>query len=483
MQLKDLIALFLIAVAIPAGVALACISQRVRDAAFFFMAFGSAITDKLDVNFVTRYWYRGTTRGFEFTLIDILAIIILLSSLLLPRPGQSRWCWPAGLGAMMLYLFYCCFSVAISDPKLFGLFELSKIIRGVIVFVSAAVFVRTERELCLLVLALGCAVCFEGALSIRQRYLMGVYRVTGNLDHANSLSAYLCTVAPVFVAAATSNLPKYLRAFSWLCLCAAAATILMTLSRAGIPIFGLVVSGAALWCVSLRITFRKIMAAIALCLLMGGLLYRSWDTLKERFAASPIETEYSAEHFESRAFYLWIAREILSDRFLGVGLNNWSWLVSTEYGPRLGIPYEGYPSANDAPSKESLSSFVFAPPAHNLAVLTAGELGWPGLVVFGLLWLRWFQMGMSFLAKRSPDAMHRLGVGFFFAVSGLFLQSLTEWVYHQTQILFTFHIIVGALASLYSAKRQSPLETEEAAGFSEAPVALPVPIERLPVPG
>src|SRR6266511_2035956 len=193
MQLKDLIALFLIAVAIPAGVALACISQRVRDAAFFFMAFGSAITDKLDVNFVARYWYRGTTRGFEFTLIDILAIIILLSSLLLPRPGQSRWCWPAGLGAMMLYLFYCCFSVAISDPKLFGLFELSKIIRGVIVFVSAAVFVRTERELCLLVLALGCAVFFVAALSIRRRYLMIVCRVSEHIEHASSNTSKQCS--------------------------------------------------------------------------------------------------------------------------------------------------------------------------------------------------------------------------------------------------------------------------------------------------
>jgi len=36
-----------------------------------------------------------------------------------------------------------------------------------------------ERELSILVLALGCTVCYEGALAVRERLLMGVYRVTG----------------------------------------------------------------------------------------------------------------------------------------------------------------------------------------------------------------------------------------------------------------------------------------------------------------
>jgi hypothetical protein len=38
-----------------------------------------------------------------------------------------------------------------------------------------------------------------------------------------------------------------------------------------------------------------------------------------------------------------------------------------------------------------------AAPAHSLAALTVGELGIPGLVLLTVLWLRWFQMGSSFL--------------------------------------------------------------------------------------
>src|SRR6266536_4785543 len=106
METKDLIGLGLIFIAIPVSVLVCCVSKRARDGAFFLMAAGVVLTEKLDINFVTRYWYRGTTRGFEFTFIDILAIGVLVSSLLLPRPGHSRWFWPASLGALVLYLFY-----------------------------------------------------------------------------------------------------------------------------------------------------------------------------------------------------------------------------------------------------------------------------------------------------------------------------------------------------------------------------------------
>jgi hypothetical protein len=45
--------------------------------------------------------------------------------------------------------------------------------------------------------------------------------------------------------------------------------------------------------------------------------------------------------------------------------------------------------------------------------------------------------------------MRQVGTGIFFGVCGIFLQGLTEWVYRQTPIFVTFHILVGVLASLY----------------------------------
>ena len=82
-------------------------------------------------------------------------------------------------------------------------------------------------------------------------------------------------------------------------------------------------------------------------------------------------------------------------------------------------------------------------PAHNLAALTLGELGVPGLVLFGLLWLRWFGMGAASCPFRARSPMRVMGVGLFFGICGIFGQSLTEWVYRQTPIYLTFCILLG----------------------------------------
>jgi hypothetical protein len=75
-------------------------------------------------------------------------------------------------------------------------------------------------------------------------------------------------------------------------------------------------------------------------------------------------------------------------------------------------------------------------------------MGFGGLALLTLLWLRWLFLGATFLWPRTPDPMRRICVGIFFGMCGTFVQSLTEWVFHQTPIYFTFNIMLGVLASL-----------------------------------
>jgi len=210
---KDLIALIFFAATIPTAVVACSISRYAREAAFFLMIALMPLVEKLSVNFDTHFWYRGTTRGFEFTCLDVLAIGVLVSSILRPKPSFARWFVPAGLGLMLLFFAYACCNVAYTEPRLYGMFELSKMVRGLIFFLAAAMFVRRERDLAILVLALCAAVCFEGLIALKQS-IGGYLRVPGTLDDPNSLSMYLCTVTPIFVAAANSNLPRLVRMLS-----------------------------------------------------------------------------------------------------------------------------------------------------------------------------------------------------------------------------------------------------------------------------
>jgi hypothetical protein len=391
-------------------------------------------------------------------LVDILSISLLASAILAPRRGQSRGFWPASFGLMLIFFCYACFNVALADPKIFGLFELSKMLRGLTIFLAVAFFVRGERELRLFVLALGLVVSYEGLLALKQRYVYGMHRVPGSVDDSNSLSVFFCTTAPIFVAVINARFPKFLKALAAMAIALACVGVILTISRAGVVILGLVLLGAALMTMSWHVTPKKIVIALLVVAGVSGVLAKSWKTLQSRFQETNLSAEYANTKNLGRGYYIRVAKAIAEDRLFGVGLNNWSYWVSQQYGPKLGYRFVKYRGTDAEPSTiippDSNVDEAQAAPAHSLGALTAGELGLPGLVLFAILWIRWFQMGASFLWQRTPEPMRRLGVGLFFGLAGLFLQSLTEWVFRHSPIYYTAHILLGVLASLYWLKRR-----------------------------
>jgi hypothetical protein len=458
MEQKDLIGMALLAIGMAGGVTTACISKRLRDVFFCMMVFLAPLTERVDINFVSRDWYRGTTRGFEVSLVDILAVSLVVSAIIAPRRGQSRGYWPASLGFMLLLFFYACFNVAIADPKLFGAFELLKIVRGLTIFLAVAFFLRSERELRLLLGTLGVLVCYEGLLALEQRYLLGAHRVFGTIDDSNSLSVFFVTTAPVLAAGINSEFPKKFKLLFSMAIGLACVGVILTISRTGVVTMGFALLAVYLTTMSWRVTARKVVISALVLVAAAGAVGKSWKTLSARFAESSFKDEYGNKHNMGRGYYIRLARAISEDRLFGVGLNNWSFWVSNQYGPRLGyrfVPYKGTDKEPSAivPSDSNVDE-AQAAPAHNLGALTLGELGIPGFLLFAILWLRWFQMAVGFVFKRSTDPLLRIGAGLFFGLVALFIHSLTEWVFRQSPIYYVVNILLGALAGLYYLKRQ-----------------------------
>lgn len=459
MEQKDIIGLGLLAVGTAGGVGAACVIPRLRDVFFCMMVFLAPITERVDINFVSRDWYRGTTRGFEISLVDILAFSLVVSAVLIPRRGYNRGFWPASLGLMFLLFFYACFNVAIADPQLFGAFELLKIIRGITMFLAVAFFVRSERELRLLLGTLGVLLCYEGMLALEQRYLYGIHRVFGTIDDSNSLSVFFVTVAPVLAAGINAELSKKLKALFAVAIAFACVGVILTISRTGVVTMGLALLGVCLSTMTWKITARKVAISAVVLLAAAGAIGKSWKTLSARFAESSFKDEYGNKHNMGRGYYIRLAKAISQDRLFGVGLNNWSYWVSNQYGPRLGYRFVPYKGTDKEPSSvvpgDSNVDEAQAAPAHSLGALTLGELGLPGLLLFALLWVRWFQMAFGFVIKRRADPMFRIGAGLFFGLLALFLHSLTEWVFRQSPIYYVVNILLGTLASLYYLKRKN----------------------------
>jgi O-antigen ligase len=457
MKFSHALALVLIPLLTVGAAVAATWSQRVRDAFFFFMVCFAVLAERMDVNFFSQAWYRGTTRGIQVTLLVIVAFGLLVGCLLGRGAGERRWFWPASLGVLLLYFVYAVVSVVVSEPKIFGTYELSKMVSAIVVFLAAAAYVRTKREWTLLLIALGCAVGFEGIWAVKQRFITRLDRVAGTLDHANSLSMYLCMTVPPLVAGAYAGWSRGLR---WFCAGAAALGTIglgLTFSRAGIPVLGAVVLGTIVTCASWKLTPSRVIVRLLLVLCAVALVAGSWSKMQERYAEASLQEEYLDPTVDGRGIYLRLASMLATDHFFGVGLNNWSYHVSRSYGAKLGfrfVDYEYLTSVYGTEDEELFANSYLAAPAHNLAALTLGELGVPGLLIFAALWARWFFMGAAFLPLPREDPMRVMGVGLFFATCGIFGQSLTEWTYRQAPILFTFYILLGALASLTAVRRQ-----------------------------
>lgn len=478
METKHILAL-LVFVAVGCGSVLAAsVSQRLRDGVFAAMLACAIFAEQCDVNFFGEYWYRGTARGFGVSVTDILALALIVAGWVNPRHAPRRGFLPMGLLALLVYLGYGVFStVTAANPRFAG-WELANVVRAVLVFVAGALYLRSRREFAVLVVSLSALMLVQLGYGFHQRLDGGLYRVRGTFEHANSLSMYACTVAPVLLAAALSRWDPRLRLGAGAGVAAATLCVLLSVSRAGQPIFLAVMLGTALACVEWRFARRTVLVVSAVALAYAAALAGTWDRIQARYAQTTLVEEYLDEQRDGRGLYLRLALALVREHPLGVGLNNWSYVVSKHFGPESGMTYEDYDAIEADPEKGNLPSTRYAAPAHSLAALTLGELGWPGFVIFTVVWIQWFRMGARFLRDRLNAApLHRLGVGLLFATAGLFLQSLTEWTYRQSTIFHTVHLLLGGLASLEWLRRA------DAAREPLLGVGLPLPTgEPQPVP-
>lgn len=455
LETKDLVGLLLL----PAGSILVMLAllfrPQLRLAALFLLAAGLPACGLFDLNIYSAYWYRGTTRGFEVTIFDAIALGLLFASLISPRGDQRRWFWPASLGLTLVYIGYCVVSTVLATPWIFGVFEISKLVRGLVFFLAAALLVRHPRDLGVLALGLAVAVLAESALALRERLLLEIYRPAGTLSHPNSLSMYFCLAVPVLIAAACSDFAGWIRGTCWAAALAGACTMFLALSRAGFPIFVVVAGGTLLWCSSWRPTPGKMLAGFAAVTVLVAAGIKAWPSIVERYGQATLQEEYFDAQGESRGYYFRQAGVILNQNPFGIGLNNWSYWVSKEYGKNLNMHYENYDDLVYAPPSEIMPQYRFAAPAHNLGALTVGEVGWAGLALLTVLWARWLTMGLGCLFRRQADAFDRICIGLFFGFVGVFLHSFTEWTFRQTEIFLSFNLLLGVMAAAISIRREA----------------------------
>jgi hypothetical protein len=78
-------------------------------------------------------------------------------------------------------------------------------------------------------------------------------------------------------------------------------------------------------------------------------------------------------------------------------------------------------------------------------------------------------MAASFVFPRVPDPLRRIPVGILYGLCGVFLQSLTEWVFRQTQVMLSIYLLMGVLASMYYLRKQERKMEKRAQAWEYTP--------------
>ena len=387
--------------------------------------FLTMVTNSTRIHFISMEDYRGPDRGFEVTLTDLifLAVFPLVAS----KRGVK---WFPYNSLPLLGYGLCCFIATLKAPvPIYAWFTFYKLLKLYFVYWVAANSFRaglTMEHMAHAYLGIGTWMTF---LALKQKYLFGMYRIKGPFDHSNTIPMYVILVLPVLYLWASCNprLPRWKSLWGIFASLGLMFAVLATQSRAGLVLCGLsllmVVGLSNLRFPSRRV--RLLTLAIMTLAFLGGL--KALGTIINRFETAPEESEMARTEFN-------IAADLMAkDNFFGVGLNSFSYVLTTE---------ERYNGHIKVMANEEQAGV-----AHHIYRLTAAEMGYPGLVFFVLVWAG-FWIRPLWVGRQGRGLPATLLLGFPIGFQALYLIGFLEWAFRLTPVIYLYTIQAGVASAL-----------------------------------
>jgi len=413
-----------------AGVPMMALSAMIRPAVpgllLSGLIFSTSLGAQAGIRFVSMELYRGPDRGFEITITDLIALALVLW-LVLTRMQKIKWIPPNSLFCLVFFGL-ACVSALMAPVSIYGEFTLLKLVRGYLVYwcVCNCILAGVDRRY--VWFGFMAVAGYVTLLALEQKYLFGLYRIHGPFDHSNTVPMYLNLTLPLLMVWGICD-PRLDKISAFASMGAALGMVfcvLATQSRFGLVLSGLCLAGAIGYANARHRGSRTtvITAIMLLGVITGGAM--AAGTVINRFKTAPKESEAAREEFNTAA------RMMLADHFFGVGLNNFSEVLSKEQRYREHIVV--------------MKNEEQAGVAHHIYLLTAAEMGRIGLAAYLVVIFRFMWMALrGALTGRSVE--NGLLFGLFLGAVALHLVGLKEWALRITPPTYMFAITSGLIAA------------------------------------
>ncbi len=437
--MKYIVFFMTLLIAAPVGFQMSKKNLKVEKLVFFLLIFFTV--KEVTINFISREWYRGTSRGFEIGMVDIAMIIIyqLVKYRKNTFPISKR---PPGTWLYFLYFFFSFLSITNSAPGYVvnSFFEIWKMTRMYLYFWVIYNYINDTKKFDLLMKYVSWIILYVGFLVLKQKYMEGRFQCTGPFPHQNSLVMYMIIFNSLVFAYLLNR--KDVNILYWLSIFGLGSiTIISTLSRAGMACY--VIACAVVLFLSYTSGFSAKKLGITFILMICGVfvIIQAMDSIVERFETA---TEKSGQ---TRVVLAQAAAKMANDKLFGIGLNNFGHKINSPY------PYGEhiYPELHDGklppPDYEESNALV-----ETIYMMIAAETGWHNLIIF-FIFIFYFYFKNLLNYKRYKNSEYRfVTIGLAGGLLGIYFESGLEWVLKQTnnfyQLMFVFALI-GAMSKIY----------------------------------
>lgn len=377
--------------------------------------------------------YRGHTRGFEFSFLDVIAIALLVAS---TRQRTTRWLAP-GAGLYMLFVALASLSIFSALNSLYVAMASLRFAKAVLVYLAAYHFLREEKDLAFFLRTLVFTLCVQAVVVLGMKYIGHVYQVAGWFEHQNSLSmwAYLCGLPLLGAALGPTDRKDTL----WYSAGFVAVAIILesALSRGALAAFA---GGTVLIvCLSLveRATLKRVAMTTCLALMAAAGLALSLHTLILRFTEKRNQASGDVRIAMNKC-----ASAMLHDSLTGIGWNNCALAMNPPY------PYGDAVDAWDASRGYKLNLAEVKGQVESLYWLLLSETGYPGTAAYVLFItvIGWWCLRSLWVFRRTFTASVLIGIAV--ALLATYLQSNLEHTLIETKNLYTWLIWLGLLARI-----------------------------------
>lgn len=395
--------------------------------------------------------YRGHTKGFELSLIEVLALALIIAVHLNPRSTKPKF--PPGTWLYAAWAFSGLLTMFGAYDPVYSLMAFCRFAKGLLIYIAAALVVRDVKDLRAALTGLALSLVVQAWVGLKMRYLDGYFQIKGWFEHQNPMSMWAYMSACVVFAAA---LHREVRGrLLWLCLAAFGAAglcVLLSVSRAALA------ASAAGACLVLLMAWLRgpglRTAAISTLGLCGAVLVATYamDSLNARLREVESTKENTTE--DLRAVLNRQSATMLHDHpLLGIGWNNFGVANSRPHGGRYSEVLEEWDRERGFKIVED--NYQANPLTESLYWLLLAENGWIG---FG--WFLAFQITTLICAVRAVSRQGRslasyVAFGILIALIICYSQGTVERILTQTKNFSHWLMLCGLAASLC----RTPLQT------------------------